>query len=112
MSVTEEEKQEIINRTSEKVLLLLPEVVGNLMVQSAQNSLLTRQFYAAHPEFSDKRGVSSEVIEMVEGRNPLDKYEEILKKAVPEIRSRINTLHSVDTATIPTKPDLKMHGDI
>ena len=90
--ITEEEKQEIIDLAVQKAMLMLPEVVGNLMAQHAALSKLNSKFYADHPEFKEHKPVVASVIEKVEGSNPLIKYEDLLAKAVPEIKKRLLTI--------------------
>lgn len=99
--ITEEERQEIINAAVEKSMLALPEVVGNLILDKISTMKINRNFYSKFPEFRDKKDIVASVIEMVEGENPNVDYEELLKKAVPEIRSRIGTLKSLDIKTTP-----------
>lgn len=94
--MTEEEKQEIINRTAEKVLLSIPEVLGNLMTQHAMLRNMNETFYRENPDMKDHKDVVVSVVEKIEGGNPLAKYEDILKQAVPEIRQRILTMKSLD----------------
>ena len=103
--ITEEEKQEIIDKTVEKALLLLPETVGALMANQALLHKLNREFYTKYPEFNKRRDIVTSVIEMVEGKNSLMKYEDILKKSVPEIRQRINTMKNLDMNNISKNPD-------
>lgn len=98
--VTEEEKQEIINKAVEKALLMLPEVVGNLMTQHIALSKMNTKFYADHPEFSDKKNIVASVLEMIDGENPFMDYEDLLKKAVPEIRKRINVVKKLDISKV------------
>lgn len=113
MSITEEEKQAIIDEViekatptiTEKVLLLIPEVIGNLMVNHISMAKLNKKFLDAHPEFKNHKEAVQSVVEMIEGRDPLAKYEDILKEAVPEIRKRIETMKKVDMKTISANPD-------
>jgi len=105
MPITKKEREEIIDAAVEKALLLIPETVGNMMSQQAVLNKMNRDFYSKHPEFKDHKKSVMSVIEMVEGKNPLAKYEDILQKAVPKIRERINTLKSVDTDTVTTNPN-------
>lgn len=105
--ITEKEKQEIIDKAIEKTLLLLPEVVGSLMANQAVLHKLNREFYTKYPEFNKQREAVSSVIELIEGRNPLMKYEDILKKAVPEIRQRIKTLRTLDMNGVSKSPNRK-----
>lgn len=87
--LTQEEKDEIINAAVEKAMLILPEVVGNLIVNHVALHKMNKKFYETYPEFKDKKDVVQSVVEMVEGKNPLLDYSEILEKAAPEIRTRL-----------------------
>ena len=108
--ITEEEKQEIINKAVEKAMLILPETVGHLIANHFAMSELNTKFYKDHPEFSDKKDLVASVIEMVEGKNPLMKYEDLLTKAVPEIRERIKTVGKLNTNTVSMDPDRDFNG--
>ena len=103
--VTEEDKQEIIDRAVERALLILPETIGNLMTQHAALAKLNSEFYKEYPEFREHKESVVAAMEKVDGENPLLKYEDKLKKAVPEIRERINLLKRLDMATAPTSPN-------
>jgi predicted RNA-binding protein with EMAP domain len=113
--ITDEEKKEIIGeaveKAVEKALLLLPEVVGSLMANHAALAKLNSQFYKDNPEFKDRKDVVTSVVEMIEGKNPLKKYEDILTEAVPEIRQRLLTIKGMDTAKVE-KPVLDFNGKI
>jgi len=111
--IDEKEKEEIINKAVERALLLLPDTVGNLIANHAALSKLNSKFYADHPEFKDKKDIVASVVEMIEGRNPLSKYEDILKEAVPEIKKRIDTLQHLDMEKVkPPNLDFKGQGEI
>ncbi len=101
--IEEKEKQEIIDRAVEKTLLLIPEVVGNLMASHAALHKINTKFYSDYPEFKDKKDVVTSVVEMVEGKNPLVKYEDILKDSVPKIRERILTMKNLDMENVTSK---------
>ena len=107
--IEESERQSIIeeavNKAVEKTLLLIPDVIGNLMANHALLHKINSKFYADYPEFKDKKDVVANVVEMVEGRTPLAKYEDILKNAVPEIRKRILTMKTLDMDSVNQKPD-------
>lgn len=118
--ITEEEKQEIIDKTiikvqeiidkaigkaKEELLLLLPTTMANLMTQHAVLNKLNGEFYSKHKEFQEHKDVVVSAIEKIEGNNPGMDYEKILKEAVPEIRSRINTLNNLNMNNVPSKPD-------
>ena len=102
--ITPEEREEIINAAVEKALLLLPETVGNLMADQAVHTKMNREFYEEHPEFRDHKDAVASVVEMVEGNNTLDSYEDILKKAVPEIKQRIKTIDKLDMKNVSPTP--------
>lgn len=103
--ITEEEKQEIIGMAVEKALLMLPEVIGNLMTNHAAMAKVNSKFYKDHPEFKDKKDIVVSVIEMIDGRDPTSKYEDILKEAVPEIRKRISLTNTLDTKNVDPRPN-------
>jgi len=102
--MTEDEKQEIIDRAVEKALLMLPQVVGNLLVSHTAMAKLTEGFYRDHPEFRDNKQAVASVLEMIEGRSPGMRYEDILKEAVPQIRERIRTIQPLDTTMVSRTP--------
>lgn len=97
--------EEAINKSIEKMLLTLPETMGNLIASHVALNKINTKFYADYPEFKDKKDVVATIVEMVEGKNPLESYENILKQAVPEIRERINTLKNLNMTTVTNNPD-------
>jgi hypothetical protein len=103
--VTEEEKEEIINKAVEKALLMLPEVVGNMMAQHVTLAKLNTQFYTDYPEFKDHKNVVASVVEMVDGKNPNCEYSKILSMAIPEIRKRINDISELDMIDVTNSPN-------
>lgn len=105
MSITEEEKNEIIDMAVEKALLLLPETVGALMANHAAMAEINKKFYSDYPEFKNNRDAVMSVVEKIEGENPLLDHKGILKKAVPEIRKRIETLKKTNMTTISANPN-------
>lgn len=100
MSLTPEERQDIIHAACERALLMLPEVVGNLMVHHAALLDVNRKFYTEHPEFGNHKGLVQSVVEQVEGKNPNRPYEEVLADAVPLIRERLKLIGGLDMETI------------
>lgn len=85
----EQEKQQLIYEITERILLRMPEVMGNLMQEHAAIHEMSTKFYEANPEFKDHRLLAVAVISEVEKDNPSDEYAEILAKATPIIRERI-----------------------
>ena len=106
--ITERERQSIIDeavdKAVERALLVLPEVVGNLIVDHVAMNKINAKFYKDHPEFKDHKDVVMSVIEATEGKNPLLNYEDLLGKAVPKIQERIKTMESLDMKTISPTP--------
>jgi len=100
--ITKEEREEIINSAVEKTLLMIPEVVGNLLANHAALHKINAEFYKAHPEFSKRKDIVQVVVEMIEGKNPLMEYGEILEKAVPEIKRQLIIAQDVNTTDMPT----------
>jgi len=103
--ITDEERNEIINAAVEKTLLMIPEVIGNLLSSHAALHKINTKFYTDFPEFKDKKDVVASVVEMIEGKNPLAKYEDILRESVPKIRERINTISQLNMDSIFSKPN-------
>lgn len=103
--ITEEEKQEIIDKAVEKALLMIPDVVGNMMTQHAVLSKINSKFYSEHPEFKDKKDVVVSIVEEIDGKNPTMNYEEILKLAVPMIKDRIKAMSGLNMGSVVTRPD-------
>ncbi len=99
--LTQEEKDEIIAAAVERTLLAIPEVVGNLMANHAALHKINKKFYEDHPEFAVRKDIVQAVVEIVEGQNPLDQYEQILAKSVPEIQKRMLIAKDVNVTDIP-----------
>jgi len=101
----EEEKQELSALTTERDMVMLPEVVGNLITNHMTMVKINSEFYKDHPEFKDKKDVVAAVVEMTEGQHPLESYDELLKLALPEIRERINTMKTIDMENVNPNPE-------
>jgi len=113
--ITEEERQSIIDAAVEKALLLLPEVVGNLIMNQAHQVKLNRDFYKKYPEFSDNKEAVSAVLETVDRENPGVDYEAVLEKAVPLIKQRLSQVSKVNL-NVPRRPQRRLslgnHGEL
>lgn len=105
MSITEEQREEIINTAVERALLLLPEIVGNMMATQASLHKINKEFYEKYPEFKNDKNTVVSVVEQTEGAYPTLPYGKILKKAVPKIRERIGTLKKLDMDTVSANPN-------
>lgn len=94
--ITEEEKEDIINAAVERALLRLPYVVGSLIDSHTATMKANKKFYDDHPEFKDHTDIVASVVEKVDGEDTLIPYCEKLRKAVPEIRHRIESIKHLD----------------
>lgn len=102
--ITPEERQEIIDAAVEKTLLMIPETIGNLMTKHTYYAKANVAFNKKYPEFKGKADIVASVVEMTEGKNPVEDYEKLLEKAVPEIRKRIATVKNMDVKTVSSTP--------
>ena len=78
--VSREERESIINEAIERVLLVTPEVIGNLITDHVAMNKINTDFYKNHPEFKDHKDTVASVIEKVNGENPLLDYKDVLGK--------------------------------
>jgi hypothetical protein len=101
--ICDNEKEEIINAAVERCFLRMPEVIGNLMASHAMLHKINKKFYGEHPEFSQRRDIVQAVVESIEGDYPLDKYEDILNKAVPEIKRRMEIAKTINVESRPDR---------
>jgi predicted nucleic-acid-binding protein len=104
-------KQEVVDEVVEKILLMLPEIMGNLITNHMSKLKLNKDFYLSHPEFRDKKDIVTSVIEMVEGLDPTVDYKDILYEAIPEIKKRISQVKGLDFESLP-EPDRSFHGEL
>jgi hypothetical protein len=104
--ITSEEREEIINEAVEKALLVIPTIIMNLMTNYDIVATVNKHFYKEHPNFQIHKDVVSAAVKKIEAENPIEDYEKILNKAVPEIMKQISLLEKVDTKTITNKPNL------
>jgi len=117
----ETEKEEIINEVVErlsskllddaveKLYLMLPDIIGNLITNHIAKLRINKDFYSKHPELRNKREVVASVVEMIEGQDPTVDYEDILQKAVPEVNKRLRITKSLDFKSV-SEPDRNLKG--
>jgi len=103
--ITKQEKEEIINLAVERMLLKIPDVVGNLITNYAAKIRVNTEFYKKYPEFEKHREIVASMIESVEASDPTREFKEIVDLAVPKIKKRIDQLKGLDTKTV-SKPKL------
>lgn len=109
--MTAEEKEELVSACAERVLLMLPQVLGNLMQELAAQRKLTEQLYKDHPEFTKNTDIVRSVMQQVDSETPGKQWKEKVEMAVPIIKSRIKVIGSMDM-TKPSRPTDLSCGDL
>jgi len=107
-----EDREKLIQEIIERMLRILPEVVGNLMTSHATNAKLSEEFYKSYPEFKSHRDIVRESVAKIDLENPTMGYEEILKMAIPSIREGIKARGSVSMQRPTEKPSLDLNGEL
>lgn len=106
-----EEREEIINAAVERALIKLPEVVGSLMQNQAAMMKLSRQFFEKHPELKTEKALIQSVFEQVESDNPGMPYAEVIAKAYPIIKDRLNIKQSLNMTEV-SKPNRTVSSSV
>lgn len=103
--ITSEERQQIVDEVIERILLSLPELVGNLMTSHVSLLKINKEFYKNNKEFAGHKDIVASVVEKVEGENPGMEYSKILEKAAPIIRERlkISSKLNMDSVAKPNR---------
>lgn len=121
--ITLEEKEEIINtvmakmpdvlaKFEEKLLLSLPEIIGNLIVNHVTLAKISSEFYAKHKEFQNHKELVASVMETMDAAHPeIKDYRELFELAIPEIEKRIAITNSLNMKTVP-EPKRDLHGEL
>lgn len=106
--ITEKEKREIINKAVEETLLKIPEVVGSLMMNHASKLRAGKKFYNKFPEFNENRDIVAAVIESVENSDASLDFDQIIERAVPEIKRQIASVKDLDMTKMK-RPNLSFN---
>ena len=85
----EKEKQALVMEITERILLRMPEVIGNLIQEHSVLLKLNKEFQTRYPEFKTHLSLVRSIVENTELKNPGLSYRDILEKAVPEIKEKI-----------------------
>lgn len=98
----------------EKALLMLPNVMADMMMQSESLRMLNQNFYKGNEEFKKHKDIVASVVEEIDMKNPGLDYKNILEKATPIIKNRIKLTSSLDVENKrkPTLEELDTHGVI
>jgi hypothetical protein len=110
--MTKEERESIINEAVERTLLMIPEVIGNLIMNHAAKIRAGKLFYDKYPEFKSFSDIVASTIEEVEDKDFTKDMNEILELAVPEIKRRIEAVKNLDFKSVK-KPDVNIdYGEL
>jgi hypothetical protein len=101
-----EDRELLVQEVIERILKILPEVVGNLMATHALNSKLTQEFYKSNSDLKGHEDVIREVVSKVEMSTPLASYDNILKEALPEIRRQVKLKEGLSMDTTKVQPSI------
>lgn len=110
MEITEQKIQEIEDRIVEKVLLMIPEVIGNLITHHVSMNKINKEFYEKNPELRKHKEVVVKILENTEGKNPLLNHKELLNKALPKIKDQINIVKGMSMEDVD-RPSLDYNGE-
>lgn len=103
--ITAEDRESLINEITERMLLKIPEIVGNLITIYADKIRMSKEFYAKYPEFNDHKDIVAAVIESIDGNSKFKPFKEVVEDSVPLIRKRIEAYKDIDVKTV-SKPNL------
>lgn len=98
--ITEEERREIVNQVKEELLLMIPDVIGNLIMNHVGMIRMNKKFYEDNPDLAGSKDVVASVVEMVEGENPGMDYQAILDRAIPLIKARIKNTKNLNMTEV------------
>jgi hypothetical protein len=93
----------VMNELSETILLSMPKILTNVMLELGAGKKLTEDFYRENPNLIQHKDVVQSVLQEIEGKNLGKQYGEIVKMAKPVILERIKTLGKMDL-TKPSRP--------
>jgi hypothetical protein len=103
--LTENEMDMIATKAVEKILLRMPEVIGNLMSHHAMVNKVNKEFYEKNPDLKNHKEVVVSVLQAYEGNNPSMKYEDLLSNALYDIRKKVNMIQSVNLDVVSQNPN-------
>jgi hypothetical protein len=100
-----EEKEKLIDEITERMLLKIPDVVGNLITAYAEKIRMSKEFYTKHPEFESHKDIVASVIESLDAESKFKPFKEVVEDSVPVIMKRIEALKGIDIRNVK-KPNL------
>lgn len=99
--VGKEERESIIQEATERILLALPEVIGNLMMNYASKMKVKEEFYEKHPHLRQHSEKVAAIIERLENEDPSKPLDDILDRALPEIEKAMGMDLNMDRVDHP-----------
>lgn len=112
MELTNEQEDRIVATVIERILNSMPEVIGNLMAEHANNNKLKEEFFSKHEEFKKHLDVVTSVVEAEEGKKLGQDYETILNNSVEKIEEQIKIKNSLDLGEVKKKDALDLNINI
>lgn len=100
-----EEREKLINEITERLMLKIPDMVGNLITMYADKIRMSKEFYTKYPEFNDHKDIVAAVIESIDADSKFKPFKEIVEDSVPVIRKRIEAVKKIDMKNV-SKPNL------
>ena len=94
------EIERVSNIVMQRLLLRMPEVVGNLMRSVALKKKLGTQLFHDHPDFVAHKQLVMKVIESVEGKDVTKDYSDVIQEAIPIIQRQIGLVDGINMTSI------------
>jgi hypothetical protein len=99
-----EREEQLINAAVERALLLMPEAVQNMIMNTTMTRDMAKKFFDENKSFSGHVDLVQAVIEKTEMDNPGVPYSKILEMATPTIKEKLLTVGKLDYQTPVYKP--------
>lgn len=97
----EQEREEIINAAVERMLVLLPTVITNLVRNAAKIQGAVTKFYDQNPDLTEHKQLVGAAIERLESQHPGVAYDKLASMAAKEVRAMMSKVSSA-----PQRPRL------
>jgi len=106
MILSNEQMDQLVFDITEKILLRMPEVLGNLIKEHASMKKLTDSYLDENPNFKGHSLIIQKVLEKLEETNSGLAYEKLLVLATPKIKQQIALSSGCDTENVKKKDEL------